>query len=323
MIPKPVTTVPAAISSGIAAATGLRNTSSRTRIRIGAAISSPLCSASIEDSFTSLPSDGIPARWARTGGCTWASTNSSSGPMTVLMLPPGGIRRSTLMAASPRARPQRPRPARRAGLQGEIARVPARRWSASASRGPWRSISRAGPDEQDDQRLVEAALAHVAPVDRLRAGDEQQRRLHLVLDAPADQPERRDDEHPADEHRHGVPNREAGDRGDQPSSLASRRSVPGATDVPPSFAAWPEVARAREPNPRPRRRQRGLGSRRKDSPDFEPPARHGRRPARRARLVRVARRRRDRRARPQGRHGQLGRPARPSSRRATAATPAT
>ena len=62
MIPKLVTTVPAAMSSGTPAATGLRNTSSRTRINIGAAISSPLCNASIDDLFTSLPSDGIPAK---------------------------------------------------------------------------------------------------------------------------------------------------------------------------------------------------------------------------------------------------------------------
>ena len=62
MTPKPVSTVPTAIASGIAAATGLRKTSSRTRISSGAAISSPLWSASIEASLTSLPSDGIPAR---------------------------------------------------------------------------------------------------------------------------------------------------------------------------------------------------------------------------------------------------------------------
>ncbi len=73
MTPKPMTTVPSAISSGTAAATGLRNTSSSTRIRIGAAISSPLCSASIDDLLTSLPSEGIPARCARSGGwtCEW------------------------------------------------------------------------------------------------------------------------------------------------------------------------------------------------------------------------------------------------------------
>ena len=110
----------------------------------GTAISSPLWSASIDDSFTSLPSDGIPARWARTGGSTRAPTNSSTGPMTVLMLPPSGIRRSTLMAASP-GRGRSASSCSASPLQGEIARVPARRWSAPASRGPWRSISRAGP----------------------------------------------------------------------------------------------------------------------------------------------------------------------------------
>ena len=144
MSPKPVTTVPAAMSSGTAAATGVRNTSSRTRIRIGAAISSPLCSASIEDSFTSLPSEGIPARCARTGDRTWARTKSSNGPMTVVMLPPGGIRRSMLMAASP-GLGRRDRTCSAAGFHGEIARVPGWCWSASASAGPWRSISAPGP----------------------------------------------------------------------------------------------------------------------------------------------------------------------------------
>src|SRR3954453_7190124 len=144
MTPKPVATVPAAIRSGTPAATGLRNTSNRTIIKIGAAINSPLRSASIDDWLTSVPSDGMPARWAWIGACTFARTKSWSGPMTVVMLPPGGTCRSIVIAAWCGL-------GRSActcfalGLQGETARVPGRRWSAAASRGPWRSICRAGP----------------------------------------------------------------------------------------------------------------------------------------------------------------------------------
>jgi hypothetical protein len=89
-----------------------------------------------------------------------------------------------------------------------------------------------GPRQQDDHALVEAPFAQITPIGGLRAGDEQQRGLHLVLDVPADEPESHDDDGPAHEHRHGVPNGEAGDRRDQPSGLAIRCSMPGATDVP-------------------------------------------------------------------------------------------
>ncbi len=237
MTPYPVATVPSAISSGTAAATGLRNTSSRTRISIGAAISSPLCSASIEAVFTSLPSDGIPARCARTGGRIRAATKSFIGPTTVLMLPPRGIWRST----STTARLGLGRSAWSCfavPLQGEMARVSGRRWSA-VDEG--RSLPVELPprsDEQDDERLVEAPGTGVAPALGLGARDEQQRRLHLVFGVPADQPEDHDDDCPADEDRDGVPHGEASDRRDQvrrPSGV----SIGARTTASPSMAFAP------------------------------------------------------------------------------------
>ena len=81
-----------------------------------------------------------------------------------------------------------------------------------------------GPDQEDDQLLVEAPLTHIPPVGGLRAGNEQQRGLHLAFDAAADEPERHDDDDPAHEHPHGVTNGEAGDRCDHPSGLAIRRA---------------------------------------------------------------------------------------------------
>ena len=79
-----------------------------------------------------------------------------------------------------------------------------------------------GPRQQDDQRLVEAALAHVPPVRGLGAVDEEQRGLHLVLDAPADQSKGQDDDRPAHKHEDGVAYGEASQRGDQPISTLTR-----------------------------------------------------------------------------------------------------
>ena len=127
------------------------------------------------------------------------------------------------------------------GLHGDIARVPARRWSALASCGPWRSISRAGR-QQDDHPLVEAPFAQVSPVGGLRAGDEQQRGCTLSSTPLPMSPKSHDDDGPAHEHRHGVANGEAGDRRDQPSGLAIRCSMPGATDVPSLIVRGPNRA---------------------------------------------------------------------------------
>ena len=92
-----------------------------------------------------------------------------------------------------------------------------------------------GTGEQHDELLVEAAFADVAPLGGLGAGYEQQRRLHLLLDPAADQAEGDDHDDPADQHRHGVTDREPGNRRDQASLSQSIAQRPGANRVPPLF----------------------------------------------------------------------------------------
>ena len=83
-------------------------------------------------------------------------------------------------------------------------------------------------------RLVEAALAQLTPAIGFRAGDEQQRGLHLLLDAAADDPERHDDDRPADEHGHRVAHGKARDRRDQAVRPVNRGASPGSrTTAPP------------------------------------------------------------------------------------------
>ncbi len=134
MIPNEAKTVSWPISSGIAAATGERKTSSRTMISTGAAISSALWAPSVVASFSSLPIGASPEMCAVTGDVTRDSTKRMSGGTIVLLVSPFGIftsRAMTALLGSGRSwRESLP------ALHGDRARVCGRSARSRASGGP-------------------------------------------------------------------------------------------------------------------------------------------------------------------------------------------
>ena len=148
-MPMRVTSRP--LSAGTSAATGLPKISSSITKRIGSASSSPLCSESIDDSFSARTSGASPVICAVSGGRTARRIAASTSGTVSSEMRSNGRRTCSASSAWPRGSLSTRSPPIAHGLRTS---TPSISWSSRTSRGPRCSTSFGGPSSSTAMLIV-------------------------------------------------------------------------------------------------------------------------------------------------------------------------